>query len=64
MRETADYRPNLESVRSAFGDRQWLKIKDVCGYLGLCYNTVRKRYPDVIRKRGCTQAELARLISK
>ena len=63
MREKEGFRPELEKIREAYGDRQWLKIKDVCAYLGLCRNTVAKRYPDVIRKRGCTQVELARLIS-
>ncbi len=63
MREKESFRPNLELIRNRFGEQQWLKIKDVCAYTGLCRNTVAKRYPEIIARRGCTQVELARIIS-
>lgn len=63
MREKEGYRPALEMIRERYGDRQWLRVKDVAEYMGLCYNTVKKRYPRIIEQRGCTQTELARMLS-
>ena len=63
MREKEGFRPQLERIREQYGPQEWLKIKDVCEYMGLCRNTVAKRYPQIIKQRGCTQVELARLIS-
>ena len=44
-RETADYRDNLEDILAFTGGARMLSGLQVSKYLGLCFNTVKKRYP-------------------
>lgn len=61
MREKPDYRDNLEDILSFTGGARMLSGLQVAKYTGLCFNTVKKRYPF---KDGLISAPtLARCIS-
>ena len=45
MREKPDYRDNLEDILSFFDGARMLTGLQVAKYTGLCFNTVKKRYP-------------------
>lgn len=59
-REKEYYRDNLERITERFPNRELLTVKDVCSFTGLCYNTVRKRYP--FKNNYITAATLARCL--
>ena len=44
-REKQDYRDNLEDILSFFNGTRMLTGLQVAKYTGLCFSTVKKRYP-------------------
>lgn len=44
-REKTDYRDNLEDVLSFTGGARMMTALQVAKYTGMCFNTVKKRYP-------------------
>lgn len=61
-RELESYRDILEDLLQYTNGRRLLTIDEVCGYLGICYKTAKKRF-DVTRD-GISAPALARKLAR
>ena len=61
-REKLSYRDILDDLNAAYPNGCMLRIKDVCDYTGLCYNTVKKAFP-IQKTIGISKQVLARLLA-
>lgn len=61
-REKPSYRDILEDLNKAYPNGCMLKVKDVCEFTGLCYNTAMKYYP-IKKGVGISKQVLARLLA-
>lgn len=58
-REKQSYRDILDNLNEEYPNGCMLKIKDVCKFTGLCYNTVVKNFP-IKKGVGISKQVLAR----
>lgn len=63
-REITGARDCLMQLNTYFPEKEKLTKKDVCGYFGICRNTLRKYFPELWQSQFILKSDLAKLIAK
>lgn len=63
-REITGMRDYIESLNRSFPNKEILTKTDICKYLGICRNTLKKRFPQLWISSCNSKTELAKLLAK
>ncbi len=63
-REVTGFRDYLMVLNERFPDKELLNKKEICSFLGIHRDTVRKHFPQIYDRPFVTKTDLARILAR